>query len=134
MAQAAPAVPVSPASPTSDKPENVETRISNLKASLKIAPDQEKKWNAVATVMRENAGKMEKLMTEKRGQAPGEMTAVDDLVTYQKFSQAHVDGLKKLTASFKVLYDAMPTPQKKNADMVFQSFGREPGKPAATKS
>jgi hypothetical protein len=47
------------------------------------------------------------------------MSAVDDLNRYQKFSQAHVDGLKNLIASFSTLYAAMPDAQKKLADSVF---------------
>ena len=49
------------------------------------------------------------------------MTAMDDLQTYATFAQAHVDGLKNLIASFQTLYDAMPAPQKKLADQVFDS-------------
>ena len=52
------------------------------------------------------------------------MTAVQDLKTYEKFAQAHVTGLKNLSASFEILYRAMPDAQKKVADGVFQNFGR----------
>jgi hypothetical protein len=54
------------------------------------------------------------------------MTAVEDLVTYEKFAKAHVEGLKTLTSSFETLYKAMPAEQKKNADEVFQTFGHGP--------
>ena len=74
--------------------------------------------------MRENAAQMEKLITEKRAQDPKVMTAVDDLMTYQKFSQAHVDGLKNLIAAVKVLYESMPKDQKALADQTFLNFGR----------
>ena len=57
------------------------------------------------------------------------MTAVQDLQTYQQFAQAHVDGLKNLTAAFSTLYDAMPDAQKKVADQVFLTSGR--GTPAS---
>ena len=56
------------------------------------------------------------------------MTAVDDLKTYQDFTEARLDGLKNLNSAFKSLYDSMPADQKKNADQVFESFG--PSKPA----
>jgi protein CpxP len=52
---------------------------------------------------------------------PQGMTAVADLQMYQKFAQAHVDGLKNLISSFQALYDTMPDAQKKVADKVFQS-------------
>ena len=65
--------------------------------------------------MRENAASMDKLVQEKHGKMAS-MNAVDDLKTYQDFSQAHLDGLKNLTSAFKSLYDSMPADQKKNAD------------------
>ena len=49
------------------------------------------------------------------------MTALDDLKNYQKVTQAHVDGLKNLIASFEALYAAMPDDQKKTADHVFRA-------------
>jgi periplasmic protein CpxP/Spy len=115
--------PPAAAAATSSKPETVEQRISQLKTALKITPDQESKWNAVAQAMRENASTMEKLVATKRAISPASMTAVDDLKTYQEFTQARLDGLKNLTPSFKALYDSMPADQKKNADQVFRSYG-----------
>jgi protein CpxP len=114
------------ANPADERAETVEQRITKLHQDLKIAPDQETKWNDVAQAMRDNAANMEKLVAEKRRQAPQNMTAIDDLDTYQKFAQQHVDGLKKLTSAFKSLYSAMSDQQKKNADQVFESFGRTP--------
>jgi prophage DNA circulation protein len=121
--------PPAAAAATSSKPETVEQRITQLKTALKITPDQESKWNAVAQAMRDNAASMEKLVAAKRAIAPASMTAVDDLMTYQEFTQVRLDGLKNLTSSFKSLYDSMPADQKKNADQVFQSYG--PTKPAS---
>jgi hypothetical protein len=114
------------ADPAAMKAETVEQRIDSLHASLKITPDQEAKWNDVAQAMRDNATAMQKLVAEKTAQSPQDMTAVDDLNTYQKFAQAHVDGLKNLSASFQTLYDSMPDAQKKIADQVFQD--REAGR------
>jgi protein CpxP len=115
---------------TDMKPETVEARITKLHADLKITPAEEPKWNDVAQAMRDNAAAMEKLVAEKRTQAPQTLTAVDDLKNYEEFAQAHLSGLKNLTSSFKSLYDAMPDAQKKNADVVFQSFGRNPAQAA----
>jgi len=114
--------PPAAAAATSSKPQTVEQRITDLKAALKITPDQETKWKAVADAMRQNAGMMDKLVQDKRAKA-ATMTAVDDLETYQDFTKAHLDGLKNLTSAFKSLYDSMPADQKKNADQVFQAFG-----------
>ena len=114
--------PPAAAAATSSKPETVEQRITALKAALKITPDQESKWEGVAKAMRENAAAMDKLVQEKKGKMAG-MNAVDDLKTYQEFSQARLDGMKNLISSFKTLYDSMPADQKKNADHVFDSYG-----------
>ena len=103
------------------KAETVEQRISSLHTALKITPQEEADWTSVAQAMRENAAAMQKLAADNTVQAPQSMTAVDDLKTYQKFAQAHVDGLKNLTSSFETLYDSMPDAQKKVADQVFQS-------------
>jgi periplasmic protein CpxP/Spy len=108
-----------------DQNETVEQRIAQLHAQLKITPDQESKWNPVAQAMRDNAANMDKLVAEKHQKGPQNMTAVDDLQTYQQFAQAHVDGLKNLTSAFKSLYNSMPDDQKKNADQVFANFHRE---------
>ena len=129
-AQNAP-VKTAAATATDTKGETVEQRITDLHASLKITADQEKSWNGVAQAMRENAAAMDKLVATKRTTPPQNMTAVQDLQSYQQFAQAHVDGLKNLTAAFSTLYDAMPDAQKKVADQVFQTSGHGP---AASKS
>jgi hypothetical protein len=119
--------PPAAAAATSNKPETVEQRITTLKTALKITPDLESKWTAVAQAMRDNASSLEKLVATKRAIAPEKMTAVDDLKTYQEFTEVRLDGLKHLTSAFKSLYDSMTADQKKNADQVFMSYG--PAKP-----
>jgi protein CpxP len=104
---------------TETKGETVEQRITNLHAALQITPAQDAPWNAVAQAMRENAASMDKLIAANRTTPPQNMTAVEDLKTYQKVAQAHVDGLKNLIASFGTLYDAMPADQQKIADGLF---------------
>jgi glutamine synthetase adenylyltransferase len=103
------------------KAETVEQRITSLHTALKITPPEETNWTSVAQAMRENAAAMQKLAAANTVQAPQSMTALDDLKNYQKFAQAHVDGLKNLTSSFETLYNSMPDAQKKVADQVFQS-------------
>jgi hypothetical protein len=130
---ASPAAPANQAAPQTQsgdttaetKPETVDERITALHAALQITPQEESKWDRVAQVMRDNAAAMQKLMTERDSQA-GNITAVQDLQEYEKFAQAHVTGLRKLTASFETLYKAMPAAQKKVADGVFQNFGHHP--------
>jgi periplasmic protein CpxP/Spy len=120
MAQASAPRSQAGAGAMASKSETVEQHITNLHASLKITPDEETKWSAVATAMRENAAAADKVTADTQA-APGKMTAVDDLEMYQKYAQAHVDGLKNLISSFSALYSAMPDAQKKTADSVFQS-------------
>jgi len=120
--------PPAAAAATSTKPETVEQRIATLKTALKITPDLEPKWTNVAQAMRDNASKMEKLVATKRAIPPEKTTAVDDLKTYQEFTEVRLDGLKHLNSAFKSLYDAMTPEQKKNADMVFEKY--TPSKPA----
>jgi hypothetical protein len=114
--------PPAAAAATSNKPETVEQRIKALKVALKITPDQESKWEGVATAMRENAAAMDKLVKEKQGKMAN-LNAIDDLKTYQEFSQVRLDGLKNLISSFTTLYESMPADQKKNADHVFDNYG-----------
>jgi len=121
--------PPAAAAATSTKIETVEQRITQLKTALKITPDQDAKWTAVAQSMRDNASAMEKLVATKRAIPPEKTTAVDDLKTYQEFTEVRLDGLKHLTSAFKSLYDAMTPEQKKNADMVFEKY--TPSKPAS---
>lgn len=109
------------ANATQGDTETVEQRIASLHAALKITPAQEPKWQAVAKAMRENAAAMDKLNGEAQGMDPQKMTAVQSLVTYQKFARAHVDGLKNLTDDFRALYSAMPPDQKRTADEVFRT-------------
>ena len=105
--------------------ETVDQRIQTLHTDLAITPAEEADWQVVASVMRRNESNIRK-MVEDRKQAPiQDISAVDDLVIYQKFNQAHVDGLKDLIASFQTLYQSMPDSQKVVADRVFRGFGRE---------
>jgi hypothetical protein len=120
--------PPAAAAATSSKPETVEQRITTLKTALKITPDQESKWSGVAKAMRDNASRMEKLVATKRAIPPEKTTAIDDLKTYQEFTETRLDGLKNLTSAFKSLYDSMSAEQKKNADQVFERY--VPQKPA----
>ena len=125
---ASPAAP-SPAAPqnqaaagaTESKGESVEQRITNLHTALKITPDQEAAWKGVAQAMRENATGMDKLIAASRANPAQNMSALEDLAAYQKFAQAHVDGLKNLIAAFGTLYATMPAAQKKIADDVFNA-------------
>jgi hypothetical protein len=104
---------------TQGKSETVDDRITSLHSALKITPAEETRWNAVAQAMRENAAAIDKVATEAQAKPPQSTTAVEDLRLYQRFADAHANGLKNLISSFTSLYNAMPEAQKKTADSVF---------------
>jgi hypothetical protein len=104
------------------KRETVEERITGLHAALKITADEESNWAGVAQSMRENEANMQKLVADRTAEAPNS-NAVRDLRTYERFAQAHANGLKNLISSFETLYQAMPDTQKVLADQVFQKYG-----------
>jgi hypothetical protein len=110
----------------------VEDRIKTLHDKLNITSAQESKWNDVAQSMRDNDAAINQLIRD-RHQNPANMTAVDDLQSYEKIAQAHSDGLQKLIPAFQALYIDMPEGQRKNADLVFSSFEGHQGDATATK-
>jgi periplasmic protein CpxP/Spy len=105
------------------KGETVELRIAKLHRELKITPDEEANWTAVAQAMRENAAKMDEVIAATRPTPPQTLSALDDLKAYEQIARAHIDGLKNLIAAFEVLYTSMPDDQKKIADKVFSAPG-----------
>lgn len=110
---------------TSMQPGSVDERIAQLRRDLKITSAQEQDWQSVAQAMKSNAQDMESLIEQTRTQAPRERrNALEDLQVYQKFAQAHADGLQKLSTAFATLYNGMNPEQKANADKVFRSFER----------
>jgi periplasmic protein CpxP/Spy len=136
LAQATPAAPPPSAAPApapepSATPtkkrrtptDRVELRIKELHSELKITPEQEPQFDAVAQAMRDDAKGMEDAIAQRR--EAKSMTAVDDLKAYQAIADAHSQGLQKLIPAFQALYDTMSPEQKKNADAVF-SHTRHP--------
>ena len=103
--------------------DRVEARIKELHSQLKITSAQEGQWNAFTQVMRENAQSTQSLV-EQRLQNQRNMSAVDDLNSYEQITQTHADGLKKLVPAFQALYDGMSPEQKKNADTVFSQYSK----------
>lgn len=103
--------------------ERVEARIKEMHAQLKITPQQEDQWNEYAQVLRDNAQAMQSQI-DQRMQNQRNMTAVDNLNSYEQITQTHADGVKKLVPAFEALYNAMSPEQKKNADMVFNRYSQ----------
>ena len=108
----------------SQKQNGLEPRISELHQQLKITPDQEKKWDAVAKVMRSNAESSRAQVMEKR-KDEANMTAVADLNAYADISELHAKNTRKMAKVFSTLYDSMSADQKKAADEVFREHKRK---------
>lgn len=106
------------------KTNGLETRISQLHQQLKITPEQEKKWDAVAKVMRSNAESSRSLVVERR-KDEANMTAVADLNAYADIAELHAKNTRKMAKVFSALYDSMSADQKKAADEVFRDHKRK---------
>ena len=118
------AVPAFAQDAAAGKSAGLETRISSLHEQLKITPDQEKKWDAVAKTMRHDSEESRKLVEEKRKEEAS-LTAVADLNAYADIAEAHAKHAKHLAKAFSSLYDAMSDDQKKVADEVFRKHKRD---------
>lgn len=103
-----------------------ELRIREMHTRLNIAPAQEAQWTVVATIMRDNAVTMDKL-TQSRVDHADDASAVEDLKSYGEISDAHADGIRKLTPAFAALYGAMSDAQKQQADRLFREGERAQG-------
>jgi protein CpxP len=98
----------------------VEQRIKELRAQLKISPAEETQWNQFAQTMRDNARDMDQAVMERGQQFPS-MNALQDMQSYEKIAEAHVQHLQKLLPAFQGLYAAMSPEQKHRADEVFRA-------------
>jgi hypothetical protein len=103
------------AAPSRDR---LEERITDLHKKLHVTADQQGLWDDMAQVMRANAQKMRDNVTDRTANLKS-MNAVDDLRSYQKITDEHADGLKRLIPTFEALYAKMSPEQQKNADHVF---------------
>jgi periplasmic protein CpxP/Spy len=123
---ATPAAAPAKASKHGNPSDRVEARIKTLHSELKITPAQDAQWNAVAQAMRQDAATMTDLIQQRQANAAN-MSAVDDLASYGKITQAHADGVKSIVGPFSTLYASFSDAQKKTADAVF-SRGPRSGK------
>jgi protein CpxP len=107
--------------------DRAEARIAHMHAKLDITSSQEEQWAKVAEVMRDNARSMDSLMQTRHENAKS-MNAVDDLISYGEITDAHADGIKKLTPVFATLYADMSDAQKAEADTLFRHGDHKKGK------
>ena len=107
--------------------DRAEARIKHMHAQLDITSSQEDQWSRVAEVMRDNARSMDTLIKARHENAKT-MTAVDDLISYGEITDAHADGIKRLTPVFATLYADMSDAQKMEADTLFRHGSRKKSK------
>lgn len=128
-APAEPGAPVHPGTPNqstapaqSSGPaaQHVEARIKQLHGQLHITAAQDSQWNEFAQTMRDNARDMDEA-AEQRAQQFGTMTAIENMQSYEKLAEDHVQHLQKLIPAFQALYDSMSPEQKKTTDQVFRA-------------
>jgi hypothetical protein len=102
--------------------DGIEKRIAHLHSAMHITAAQEPQWTTVAQAMRDNAKAMDAMIKARTANAKT-MTAIDDLVSYEKMAAAHEDGLSKFIPVFQALYEGMSDDQKKTTDTIFRSHG-----------
>jgi hypothetical protein len=98
----------------------VEARIKTLHKQLHITEVQKPQWDALATVMRDNAQAMVDLQKQRAADAQS-MSAVEVIKSYESVIEAHESGMKKFVPPFEALYNTMSDAQKKTADSLFRN-------------
>ena len=98
----------------------VEARIKTLHKQLHSTEVQKPQWDALATVMRDNAQAMVDLQ-KKRASDAQSMSAVEVIKSYESVIEAHESGMKKFVPPFEALYNTMSDAQKKTADSLFRN-------------
>jgi hypothetical protein len=124
----APAGSAPPAMAESGKPRREHHHGSNgmnvylaaLHDELKVTPAEEPLWTSFADSMRDSAAQLGAAYRQRRDQLPT-MNALQDMNSFIDLEQMRLDGLKKSSAAFSALYQAMPADQQKVADTVFLS-------------
>jgi hypothetical protein len=113
--------------PRPDRPapgRHIEGRIAFLRTELGITDAQRAEWDRVASVMRDNAAKLDRTAQEMRAARSGNATVVDRLEGRARFASVRAEGSHAFADAFKALYATMNDDQKKRADDLFRGRGR----------
>lgn len=126
---AEPAKKKSPAVAATSAVEHAEVQIKQLQDTLQITKDQEKLWNDVTGVMRENAKEMDAL-TRDRAEKAKTMNAVEHMKFHSQITAAHLDQLNKFIPPFEAFYASLSDEQKKTTDTIFRTgeYGKHKSK------
>ena len=98
----------------------VEARIKELHKKLHITDAQKPQWDALTSVMRNNAQVMVDLQAKRTADAQTQ-SAVDVVKSYQSVIEAHEVGMQKFVPPFEALYNSMSDAQKKTVDSLFRN-------------
>ena len=126
-----PAPAATPATPAVDsgRPslDRVERHIADLRRRLAITPAQQPQWDAFASVMRQNAQRMQASYAERAAKMAN-LSAPDDMRSYAELARGHADDVQRLVPAFDALYATMTPEQKATADKTFQQFQSRGGR------
>jgi hypothetical protein len=100
--------------------EHTEAQIKQLQGTLNITEDQQKLWDKLVQVMRENAQEMDAL-TKNMAENTKTMNALEHMKFHSQITEAHLAQLKKLIPPFEAFYNSMSDQQKNITDMVFRT-------------
>ena len=96
---------------------HVEGRLAFLKTELKITPDQEPLWEALAQTLRANARTMAGMMPKGGTMAQGERPSLPARLDRQEaFLTARLEALRATKEALLPLYAAFSDAQKRTAD------------------
>ena len=105
----------------------MERRIQDWHDRLRITPAQEPQWSAFATAMRENMQRMQAMQSQRR-QGAATATALEDIRTYARDTQAHAADVQRLVGPFEALYNSLSPEQRQAADQAFRRFEERGGR------
>jgi hypothetical protein len=98
----------------------VAQRIAQMHAQLHITAAQKPQWDAFASIMRENASRMDAALDQRQQQFQS-MDALDNMKSYASVAEEHSQDMQKLVPAFSDLYASLSPQQKATADRLFRS-------------
>lgn len=111
--------------------ERVDARLAYAKAALKITPEQEAQWNALAEVLRKQARAMDEQITQRRAEREANRdrstTAIERLERRQQYMASAAARMTEVLEAAKPLYAVLSDDQKKEADTLLNRGGRRHG-------
>jgi hypothetical protein len=98
----------------------VEKRIAELHAKLRITSVQEPAWRPFAETMRENASAMRARLLSRSGNFTS-LNALDNMRSYTDMARQHADNMQRLVTAFETLYQSLDEAQQRTADLLWRN-------------